>query len=870
MPRRKAAGRKRKQHTEAEPGVLEEKRHDQEGKDKLSVDHADIDKENNSQDCNAMVDQVLKKYKLCERAAPNPELASVDAPRRTEGEQTPQNSGDGTLLPHGSNGSGVQDNSSVDVATLLPDPGRCSRRMASHRKSGPPDGDAGPDPGRSSTKVASLRKRTLTSVSSGERSHDMTVCSEGSSRGRLQTPELPPSPGKHSTPYPAKKDTLHDSLFGFEALESPLVLTPLALSPVKTARDCNIGEHTQRRDVERHRQHWRSSAAVTTVHAGPKQRHKPRNKAPEPSEQEDWIKRMNEEFGTEEFKRFRSSRGEFAADEVIDFENVQRFGASQIGVSNMPAPLSACNLAAHKLGLLPVDKWKVFTLASAPGLYVIPNPFREGGQHHWVKQCLVTYPCKPNVCNLDAHVVRTGDGRLWPRELGPSAAEMVVSRGIQEVSKDVSEVSKDVSEAEVSKDVSKMPNHSDLLHKLHWVTLGYHYDWTAKVYHMEHRSPFPEDMAKLSTFILDVAGFPNFVPEAAIVNYYNLGSTLSGHTDHSEQDLSRPLLSISFGQSAMFLIGGATKQVRPKAILLRSGDVIIMSGACRLAYHGVPKIVPPHKGMEIPRCLSQDALQLHLEGLPWCLCGEAQQGPDTVHCLSCSRLLDSWPDMADSTRDQEERIKQELSEVTLGELQTIQTKIGSKKFDVVLQSESSHVKKKPMKRANKNRPREMSSKKPVPQFREVVELKKREQRLDPRFDEQTGTLNKEMFKKAYGFLDDIQQREKQALQKTAKKTRNPNTKERAQRLLQRMESQKAAEEKEASMKALQREHRRTEAKLISKGKKPFYLKKATQKKIELVQKYSELKKLGKVDEFIRKKRKKNASRDRKQMPTPRE
>ena len=39
------------------------------------------------------------------------------------------------------------------------------------------------------------------------------------------------------------------------------------------------------------------------------------------------------------------------------------------------------------------------------------------------------------------------------------------------------------------------------------------------------------------------------------------------------------------------------------------------------------------------------------------------------------------------------------------------------------------------------------------------------------------------------------------------------------------ESQKAAEEKEASMKALQREHRRTEAKLISKGKKPFYLKK---------------------------------------------
>ena len=31
---------------------------------------ADIDKENNSQDCNAMVDQVLKKYKLCEVTCP--------------------------------------------------------------------------------------------------------------------------------------------------------------------------------------------------------------------------------------------------------------------------------------------------------------------------------------------------------------------------------------------------------------------------------------------------------------------------------------------------------------------------------------------------------------------------------------------------------------------------------------------------------------------------------------------------------------------------------------------------------------------------------------------------------------------------------
>ena len=36
----------------------------------------------------------------------------------------------------------------------------------------------------------------------------------------------------------------------------------------------------------------------------------------------------------------------------------------------------------------------------------------------------------------------------------------------------------------------------------------------------------------------------SFRAEAAIVNYYHLDSSLSGHTDHSEKDLTQPLLSI--------------------------------------------------------------------------------------------------------------------------------------------------------------------------------------------------------------------------------------------------------------------------------------------------------------------------------------
>lgn len=52
-------------------------------------------------------------------------------------------------------------------------------------------------------------------------------------------------------------------------------------------------------------------------------------------------------------------------------------------------------------------------------------------------------------------------------------------------------------------------------------------------------------------------------------------------------------VSYSFGLSAIFLIGGRSLDDKPSAILLRSGDVIVMSKESRLCYHGVPKVLLP-------------------------------------------------------------------------------------------------------------------------------------------------------------------------------------------------------------------------------------------------------------------------------------
>lgn len=121
--------------------------------------------------------------------------------------------------------------------------------------------------------------------------------------------------------------------------------------------------------------------------------------------------------------------------------------------------------------------------------------------------------------------------------------------------------------------------------RLRWVTLGGQYDWTAKVYPEAPPPPFPGDVAELLR-----AAFPETEAQAAILNVYSAGDTLSAHRDVSEEcDVG--LISVSFGCDGLFMIShddGAGCEI----IRLRSGDAVYMNGPSRFAWHGVPKIVP--------------------------------------------------------------------------------------------------------------------------------------------------------------------------------------------------------------------------------------------------------------------------------------
>ena len=128
------------------------------------------------------------------------------------------------------------------------------------------------------------------------------------------------------------------------------------------------------------------------------------------------------------------------------------------------------------------------------------------------------------------------------------------------------------------------------LHQLRWASLGFHYDWTARSYTPAQHSPFPPALAALTSSLSSALHLP-LHPTAALVNFYPLTSSMLAHVDDAELTRTPPIVSVSIGQPAIFLMGSRTKASEPTALWLRSGDVMVMGGESRRCYHGVPRVV---------------------------------------------------------------------------------------------------------------------------------------------------------------------------------------------------------------------------------------------------------------------------------------
>jgi alkylated DNA repair protein (DNA oxidative demethylase) len=81
-------------------------------------------------------------------------------------------------------------------------------------------------------------------------------------------------------------------------------------------------------------------------------------------------------------------------------------------------------------------------------------------------------------------------------------------------------------------------------------------------------------------------------PQACLVNWYEADSRLGLHVDADESAKDAPVVSVSLGSRALFRLGGTNRSDPTSSMRLASGDVVVLGGEARGAYHGVDRIYP--------------------------------------------------------------------------------------------------------------------------------------------------------------------------------------------------------------------------------------------------------------------------------------
>ena len=100
--------------------------------------------------------------------------------------------------------------------------------------------------------------------------------------------------------------------------------------------------------------------------------------------------------------------------------------------------------------------------------------------------------------------------------------------------------------------------------------------------------PIPALLRDLWTELADAE-----VPaDACLVNLYRDGAKMGLHRDEDEADFGFPVLSVSLGDTAIFRLGGLARKDPTRSVRLASGDVCLLAGESRLAFHGVDRTIP--------------------------------------------------------------------------------------------------------------------------------------------------------------------------------------------------------------------------------------------------------------------------------------
>lgn len=101
-------------------------------------------------------------------------------------------------------------------------------------------------------------------------------------------------------------------------------------------------------------------------------------------------------------------------------------------------------------------------------------------------------------------------------------------------------------------------------------------------------TPIPQSLLGLWNDVADYIA----PPQACLVNWYSADSRLGLHVDADETADDAPVVSVSLGSRALFRLGCLERSGPTRSMRLASGDVVVLGGKARRAYHGVDRIYP--------------------------------------------------------------------------------------------------------------------------------------------------------------------------------------------------------------------------------------------------------------------------------------
>jgi len=128
----------------------------------------------------------------------------------------------------------------------------------------------------------------------------------------------------------------------------------------------------------------------------------------------------------------------------------------------------------------------------------------------------------------------------------------------------------------------------------HWNGLTYAYEAVRSDFDGLAVPAIPAQFVDIARAAAAEAGF-EMRTDLCIMNYYTTEARMGVHQDKDERPetiaAGIPIVSVSLGDAARFVVGGLKRRDPTRPLMLRSGDVLVMGGPSRLRFHGVTRIL---------------------------------------------------------------------------------------------------------------------------------------------------------------------------------------------------------------------------------------------------------------------------------------